>query len=183
MLAPMRTGPGVTTPLTFVPVFPIYPPETAWMREPKTSIPGLVLSERGKSRVAYLPADLDRRFDRDNLPDHGDLLRNVILWAAGGRIPLTVAGSGLIDCHLYEQPGRLVLHLVNLISAGTWRAPIDEYIAVGPLEVKVRLPRHVNGRSAKFLVSRATPKVAVSDGWATFEVRSVLDHEVVVIGS
>ena len=34
-------------PLTFVPPFPTYPPETSWMRQPTTDIPGLVLSEHG----------------------------------------------------------------------------------------------------------------------------------------
>ena len=51
-------------------------------------------------------------------------------WAAGGDIPLAVEGPGLIDCHLYEQSGKL--------------------------EVKA--------------------------DWAAFEVRSLLDHEVAVIG-
>ncbi|MCL5744414.1 MAG: beta-galactosidase [Acidobacteria bacterium] len=119
----VRTEPGVTVPLTFIPEFPIFPPETAWMREPKTNIPGLVLRMDGKARIAYLAADIDRCFARDNLPDHGNLLANIVRWAAGGKIPLAVEGAGLIDCHLYRQQGRLILHLVNLISAGTWRAP------------------------------------------------------------
>jgi hypothetical protein len=29
-----------------------------------------------------MPADLDRRFGRDNLPDHGDLLANLVRWAS-----------------------------------------------------------------------------------------------------
>jgi putative glycosyl hydrolase-like family 6 (GHL6) protein len=181
MLEAMRTEPGVTIPLTFIPPFPIYPPETAWMREPKTGIGGLVLSQRGKARVAYLPADIDRRYSRENLPDHADLLRNLVLWAAGGSVPLAVEGPGLIDCHLYAQEGRLVLHLVNLISAGTWRAPIDEYIAVGPFQVKVRLPAGVKARGVSLLVAGGTVKAQVKDGWAGFEVRSILDHEVAVV--
>jgi hypothetical protein len=87
--------------------FPIYPPETAWMRTPKTDIPGLVLNTRGTSRIAYLPADIDRRFGRDNLPDHANLLVNIVRWAAGRRVPLEVKGAGLVDCRLYRQPGRV----------------------------------------------------------------------------
>jgi hypothetical protein len=34
----------------------------------------------------------------------------------------------------------VILHVVNLISAGTWRAPIDELIPVGPLKIGVKLP-------------------------------------------
>ena len=93
-LEAMRTDPGVTIPLTFIPAFPIYPPETSWMRVPKTDIPGLVLSTHGNARVAYLPADIDRRFGRDNLPDHGNLLANIFRWVAADRIPLDVRGPG-----------------------------------------------------------------------------------------
>ncbi len=177
----MRTDPGVVVPLTYVPPFPIYPPETAWMRTPKTEIPGLVLNAAGKSRVAYLPADIDRRYARDFLPDHADLLANIVRWAADGRIPLEVKGAGLVDCHLYRQSGRLVLHVVNLVSAGTWRSPIDELIPIGPLQIRVKLPGDVGGRSAQLLVSGAKGSAAVKDGWATFEIKSIPDHEVVVI--
>jgi hypothetical protein len=177
VLEPLETDAGVIVPLTFVPEFPIYPPETAWMRQPKTDIPGLVL----KGRVAYLAADIDRRFFRDNLPDHGNLLANLVRWAAGGNMPLTVEGAGLLDCHLYRQESRLILHLVNLTSAATWRAPIDELIPVGPFKVRVRLPRDVRAATARLLVSGATQPAVVKDAWAALEVRSVLDHEVVVL--
>lgn len=84
VLEPMQVDPGARVLLTFVPPFPIYPPETAWMREAKTDIPGLMVNApAGGGRVVFLPADLDRRFGRDNLPDHGDLLAT---WCAGRRV-------------------------------------------------------------------------------------------------
>ena len=113
-------------PLTFVPAFPVYPPETAWMREPDSRLPGLVLND-ARRRAHRLPAGRSRPpLSARTLPDHANLLANLVRWAAGDRIPLRVQGAGLVDCHLYRQPGRLVLHLVNLTNAGTWRAPIDE---------------------------------------------------------
>ena len=181
MLSPLRVAAGSLVPLTFVPPFPTYPPETSWMREPATNIPALVLSERAKSRVAYMPADIDRRFSRQHLPDHGDLLANVIRWAAADDIPLAVEGPGLIDCHLYTQGSRVIVHLVNLTSAGTWRAPVEELIPVGPVKVTVRLPETASGRSARLLVSKAARVGTVSQGKATIEIGSILDHEVIVI--
>ena len=182
ILEALQTDAGVTVPLTFVPEFPIYPPETAWMRTPDTTIPGLVVSEHPKGgRIAYLAADLDRRYMRDYLPDHANLLANLVRWASGDNIPLSVQGPGLIDCHLYQQQDRLILHLVNLTSSGTWRSPIDELIPIGPLKVKVKLPRGVPGRTAKQLVSMGATAVATSQGSAEFTVKSILDHEVVVI--
>ena len=86
-----------------------------------------------------------------------------------------------MDCHLYHQPGRVILHLVNLVSAGTWKGPIDELIPIGPLQIQVKLPADVKGRPAQALVGGGTMAVVVRDGWATFDVKSILDHEVVVL--
>lgn len=170
------------TPLTYIPAFPIYPPETAWMREMDSHEPALVLNDReGQGRVAYLPASLDHAFAKHNLPDHGTLLANLVLWVADGRIPLSVVGAGLIDCHLYAQSGRLVLHLVNLSHPGTWRSPLHELIPVGPFEVAVQLPSDVAGQRAECLVSDQTVPVTVDKGWARFDIARILDHEVVVV--
>jgi len=153
------------------------------MREPRTSIPGLVLNESDRQRVAYLPADIDGRFAVDNLSDHGDILANLVRWAAGNNLPLEVTGPGLIDCELYQQPGRVILHLVNLTSAGTWRAPVHELILVGPLTVRVRPPQGVQPKALKTLVSQENRAATVQNGWVRFELKPILDHEVVVLES
>jgi hypothetical protein len=177
----LRVDAGTTVPLTFVPPFPTYPPETAWMRQPSTNIPGLVLSEHGKSRVAYMPADIDRRYAREHLPDHARLLANIVRWTADTAIPLTVEGTGLVDCHLYEQQGAMVLHMVNLTSEATWRAPVDELIRVGPFKVSIRVPRPLPHRVARLLVAGTTLPLHDVYPSASFEIPSILDHEVIVI--
>lgn len=58
----LSIDPGRTVPLTFVPDFPTYPPETAWSRQPETDIAGLILREStAGALVAFMPADIDRR--------------------------------------------------------------------------------------------------------------------------
>jgi hypothetical protein len=182
-LRPLKVETNARVLLTFVPASPIYPPETAWMRQPMTDVPGLVLNTTAAgSRVAFLPADLDRRFARDNLPDHGDLLANLVRWVALENLPLAIEGPGLIDCHLYRQPGRLILHLVNLTNAGTWRQPVHELIPIGPFAVRVKAPAQVRGGRARLLVSGKTLPANWAAGQCRFAIKSILDHEVVVIG-
>ncbi len=181
-LSPLRVDAGAIVPLTLVPAFPTYPPETAWMREPRSDIPGLVLSQHGAARVAYLPADIDRRYAGEHLPDHAALLANVVRWAAGPGLPLTVEGPGLIDCHLYEQPGRMILHMVNLTSEATWRAPLEELIPVGPFTVKIRLAPRMTTPAARLLVSGAAARVTVESGYAVIVIETIRDHELIVIG-
>lgn len=181
-LLPLRIDAGATVPMTYIPPFPIYPPETAWMRVEKTEIPGLVLrTAPAGSRVAYLPADIDRRFAQDNLPDHGNLLANILRWLIADRLPITLIGPGLIDCHLYQQPGRLVLHILNLNNSGSWRAPIDELIPMSPVRIVLPRPHGTAYRTARFLVSGQRRAVRVNGSQIEFETGPILDHEVAVI--
>ena len=94
---------------------------------------------------------------------------------------MEVQGLGLIYCHLYRHQGRLVVHLVNLTSAGTWRAPVHELIPVGPLAVRVKLPQGVHGERLRLIVSGENPTPSRQNEWARFEVKSILDHEVAVL--
>jgi hypothetical protein len=182
LLEPLKIDNGAEALMTFIPQFPTYPPEKAYMREPKTDIPGVIINTRANgSRIVFIPADIDRQFGRFNLPDHGNLLRNIVRWAAKEDIPLEVEGAGLVDCHLYSQQNRLILHIVNVTSAATWRQPLDELIAIGPLKVKVKLPANVAGGKVRSLVTAQGIPANVSKGWCQFEIKSILDHEVIVI--
>ena len=181
-LSPLRLDGGASVLLTYIPPFPVFPPEDSYMRESHTDIPGLIVTQgTGRGRVAFLPADVDRRYGRENLPDHGDLLANVVRWAAGDTMPLRVEGPGLIDCHLYRQDNRLVLHLVNLTNSATWRAPVDELTPVGPFRVSVRVPSTTRRGRVDLRVAGRTVPSSTKDGWATFDVPVVRDHELAVI--
>jgi len=59
---------------------------------------------------------------------------------------------------------------------------VDELIRVGPLSVRVRLPAGMRGNRIQLLVSKTSTKAAVKNGWLHFDVPTVLDHEVAVIG-
>lgn len=180
-LLPLRVDAGAAVPLTYIPPFPIYPPETAWMRVERTDIPALVLrSVSGGGRVAFLPADIDRRFAQGNLPDHGNLLANIFRWLIADRLPLRVEGAGLIDCHLYEQSGRLVLHILNLANSASWRAPIDDPLPHPPVRVILRRPGAAY-RTARLLVAGRTQPVRAAGSEFAFDTAAIPEHEVVVI--
>ena len=128
-----------------------------------------------------MPADVDRRYAKEHLPDHARLLANVIRWAAADSMPLVIDGPGLVDCHLYEKQGAMILHLVNLTSEATWRAPLDELIRVGPFTVRVRLARELTKPAARLLVAETERPVRVEAGMAVVEIEAILDHEVLEI--
>jgi len=181
-LAPLTVAPRSQVLMTYVPPRPAFPPEAVWSRETKTDLPGLVLTEHaGGGHAVYLAADLDRRYARDNIPDTGTLLANLVKWAAKDDIPLTVDGPGMLDCHLYRQDASLILHIVNLTNEGTWRGPIDELIPVGPIRVGVKLSAGARASRVRLLVAEKVVDTTVRAGWAYVELPTISDHEVLMI--
>jgi hypothetical protein len=75
----------------------------------------------------------------------------------------------------------MILHMVNLTSEATWRAPLDELIRVGPFKVKIRLPKQMRRPTTRLLVSGAERRVAVEDDIGVIDIDSILDHEVIVV--
>jgi hypothetical protein len=182
LLEPLKLDVGAEVPMTFIPQFPTYPPETAYMREAKTDIPGVILkSNINGGKVVFIPADIDRQYGRWNLPDHGNLIAKIVRWTVNEDLPLKVEGPGLVDCHLYQKSEKLILHIVNLTNPAAWRKPMDELIEIGPLKVKVKLPGTNRGEKLKALVSNQKISAKISNGFAEFMVKSILDHEVIVI--
>ena len=58
----------------------------------------------------------------------------------------------------------MILHIVNLTSEATWRAPLDELIRVGPFKVTNPVPARKTTARARLLVAGAAPAVTVAGG-------------------
>jgi len=110
-----------------------------------------------------------------------DALTNLVRWTVKSRIPLVVEGPGLIDCHLDRQSDRLIIHLVNLTRAGTWRQSVHELIQVGPLQLRLQPPLKAQNRQARLLVAGKSVKVISEADSAQLVIESSHDHEVVVL--
>ena len=106
------------------------------------------LREAGAGRVVYFPWDVDRTFWEALSPDHLKLMRNAVAWATNEEPPVTVTGPGVLDVAVWRQRSSLTVHLVNLTSEASWRAPLDELIKVGPFRVSVKLSQGLTPRSA-----------------------------------
>jgi hypothetical protein len=149
------------------------------MREPDSALPALVLRERpGSGRTAYLAADIDRCAARDNQGDHARLLANLVRWMCGEHQPLSVAGPGSVDCRLYRQRDRLIVHLVNETAA--FPAPVTDLVPVGPFVVTVRVPG-LSPATARALCGGRLPAAQPVPGGLRVTLDRVADHEVLVL--
>jgi hypothetical protein len=167
---------------TYVEPFPFYPPEFAWLPSTPTSIPAITARRLPSgATVAYFAADLDRSAGRESRPDHLTLIANVVRWQLGANIALEVNGAGQIDCNLYQQDGRVVLHLTNTLAPSAVPGTLAEAIPTTALDVTVRVPSLADGASVNGLVCGHRLEGSVRDGVARFTVPPVQTHEIVVI--
>jgi hypothetical protein len=179
----VEPAPDAQVALWWVPPYPASPPEDV-RRGSGSLLPALLLRQPERhGRIAFLPADVDRCYTRDRLPDHGRLLANVVRWAAAGPMPVEIEGPGLLDVHVYRQPHRTIVHIVNLTNPDAWRAPATELYPVGPIRVRVRRQDGVRAGPVRLLVDAAQlSAVADADDEVDVQIASIRDHEVVVIG-
>ena len=173
---PMEQGERVA--LTYVPPFPTHPPEFAYMTVERTSLPCLYLSERGAGARAGARRAGGRRARGLPARGRGSALRaqqptrprrpprRSGALGRGDDLPVRVEGPGLVDVHAYVQGGaqpqsgsgsvagaeRVIVHLVNLTHANSWKAPVDELIRIGEQRVAVELPRRRRATGARLLV-------------------------------
>jgi hypothetical protein len=126
---------------SYVPPFPIYPPEFAWTAVPRTDKPVLTEYDTGKGgRAIYAAWDLDAVYGRAALPDHGDLIGNIAVHLLGGRMPLRVLCGAYIDFKAYRQENRLIIHLINGSHTGFPQGYAEKNLPVGPVTIKIRVP-------------------------------------------
>jgi hypothetical protein len=166
---------------TFVPDFPIFPPETSWMRQPKTDIPAItVRKDKAGGSMIWIGADLDRCFARDENIEHALIIANAVRHGLAGADKVRVSGGyGVITAELYRQNGRHILHLNNRLLLSAIPGRQYDLLPIGPVEVRLS----VGSTAAEVSLRVAGKSVPTSrDGDALiFVVDSVLDHEVVVI--
>ncbi|MFB3903900.1 MAG: alpha-amylase family protein [Acidobacteriota bacterium] len=180
-LVAVKARPDAAVIATCIPDFPIYPPETSWMREPRTDRPCLVARRLPQGgRAVYFAADIDRSYAAWGLPDHAHLLAGAISWAAGPTIPVRVEGPGVLDSSLYIQGSVLILHIVNLTTATAWPGVARDVVEVGPLAVRLKRRAGSNVVKCRSLVTDKSVAVAQDGEWVKVELPSISHHDLLV---
>jgi hypothetical protein len=169
------------SPVTLIPSYPDLPMEHVFPRVARTDDRQVYLRDLGRSRVVYFPGDIDRTFWEVLSADHGRLLANAVDWACNEERPVTVAGPGLLDVTVWRQKDSLTVHLVNFTNPMAMKGPFREFVPVGPLTVRVRLPEGRRARRVQLLSAGMVPTAAEAAGALTVTIPAVRDHEVVAV--
>jgi hypothetical protein len=90
------------------------PPELCFPELTAADHPGVLTRRHGEGRVVYLPWLPEWLYFRDGLPEHRDLLAQLV--RANAETPIKVEGLGPVEVTIHRQDegrGPFLLHLVN----------------------------------------------------------------------
>jgi hypothetical protein len=172
---------GTTRLLTFVPTYPVHPPEKVYPNPKRTEV-GLLFCRERNGRTVYWAMDGDAAYWRSRLPDHRRLLLNAVHWVRrDAPLPVRVEGEGLLDVTVWQQGNRLLVHLVNLNTPNLFGGPVTELLPVGEQWVRLPLSSPSPPQAVRLLRAKVTPEVQQrSDGWWV-KIPKVVDHEILVV--
>jgi Beta-galactosidase trimerisation domain len=172
-------GDSLPSPLSVVPSYPDLPMESVYVRPFSSHDAGVFLRETGKGRVVYFPWDVDRTFWEVMGTDHGQLLRNAVLWAHNEPQPLTVTGKGMFDVAIWTQKNSMTVHLVNLTNPMMMKGPIREIVPSPPQTVSVAIPPGPKIGKVHLLVAGKAADAHRSDGRIEVAVPPIGVNEVI----
>jgi len=169
--------------LTVVPGSVAYPPELSYPLQPRTDEPAVVLREKGKSRLAWFPGDIERTMWRSGHTDLSRLLQNSIRWVAGGGAPVAIEGDGVIEAFAWETEAGFAVHILNYTNPNMHRGWIRAFYPIGPQKVTMKLPAGLRVTRVELLKAEADVAFRVAGGAIEFTIPKVLDYEVAAIYS
>ncbi len=166
-------------PLTLSAPFIVFPEGWSYPQMPASDHPLAVVREHaGGGRTAYFAARSGNLFWTVPYPDLGRLIANTVHWAARDRMPVSVEAPATLQVSLRTQPGRRLVHLINLTGGERF------FSELVPLrDIRVRLPVEPGRRVARafLLTDGADLQVTTAEGCWELNVPRVDDYDVLVV--
>jgi hypothetical protein len=79
-------------------------------------IPAAAINKYGLGRVVFIPARLDSIQCEKLTPEIEQLFKNAVHWATEGNVPIQIESEKAVGVTMFEQSGRIMIHLVNYNS-------------------------------------------------------------------
>lgn len=166
--------------LSLLPTPKYGPPELCFADQPAGVTPALFDRGANAGRVVYLPWLPEWLYFRDGMPEHRELLLQII--AQSSQAPARLEGPGPIELTVRRKDdgsGDMVVYVVNY--AGQRQSAYEEPPAISGLRLGVKFP----SGSARALVAQTAVELGAPDalGYAWMDLPPVKHFETIVLKS
>ncbi len=175
--------------LTIIPPYPngvpemVYPYSREEMSYPGkcSNYPGIIIREKGRSRLVYLPIDIDRNIWTQGSTDLSELLKKAIRWMVNGKDAVKIAGNGNIEIFAWETEAGYALHILNYNNPNMTFPSLRQFDPIGEQSVIIEMPEGVRIIKAELLSAGSQIPVSQKGNIIQFVIPSVVDFEVVAL--
>jgi len=105
--------------------------------------PGLIVSQHGKGKVAYIPAALDAMYRQTRIRQFAQFLRDVIAFVSPDGLPYEIDAPSTLIANMMSRGDMRVLHLINWTGC-KYESPQQNVYYIPPVEnviARYRVPR------------------------------------------
>ena len=149
-----------------------------------TDIPVVLRGSCGKGRIVYFANTMEALYYHYGFPDLAHVMANAVRWASGNAPALEVEAPDYVDVTHMGQPGRALVHLINLpldkpLNTG-WRHPGRNLVPVHGIVVRLRLPAGQRITEVRLASNETRLETTMLNGACVVTVPELTDHEIVV---
>jgi len=133
-------------------------------------LPGLVISQHGKGKVAYLASSLESLYIGNNAKDLADFIETVVEYVSPEKAPYLVDGPECLIANMTVKDNTRVVHLVNWTGNKLERNWGNEYY-IAPVEnvrLQIRIPEGKTAGRVKTLVGGSYKEQNLGEIWEVF---------------
>ncbi|MBN1247455.1 MAG: hypothetical protein JXC32_07335, partial [Anaerolineae bacterium] len=175
----VSAGNDVDVPLRLSAPFIVFPEGFSYPTAPPSREPLVITREHSQGgRTVHFAGALGTLAWTVPYPDLRRLIANAVTWTAHDLLPIRVQGPRSLQVSLRTQPGRRLVHLINLTGGERFfpgLVPLHNITISLPIEAE----RSV---SCAFLLSdrRELPVIRGAEGWQV-TVPRIVDYDVLVV--
>ncbi|MDP6356480.1 MAG: beta-galactosidase trimerization domain-containing protein [Planctomycetota bacterium] len=145
----------------------------------KGPAPAILAHSYGEGRVVYFPWQPELAFGTQSSRDIQLLLRESVEWVSQSNIPVEIESEGSVSVSLYQQPKRMVIHLVNL-SADLSR-PVDKIFTLRDVSLYIHFKKPTTISNPRALVSGLQFKKEATTKKMQLVIPELDEYEVIMI--
>jgi len=150
-----------------------------------TDLPLIIENKFGRGHSIFFPFQPDKAAYEYGLPDMFRLLGNAVRMAPGWKDRVEVQGAGLLDISVTGDENRMVIHILNFSSPGSFnsgqRRPMQQIVPIHDLKMTVRLPRDRTCNGVKLVFNKARVTPVIKDGKLPITIPELNELESVVL--
>ena len=145
----------------------------------KDALPAILAHSYGEGRVVYFPWQPELVCGSQSSRDIQLLLRESVEWVSQSNIPVEIESEGSVSVSLYQQPKRMVIHLVNL-SADLSR-PIDKVFTLRDVSIYIHFKKPTTISNPRALVSGLQFKKEATTQKMQLVIPELNEYEVIMV--